>query len=344
MASQSFTCSDPPKEFSRLMGLKGWSYEKANNLKVVIVGCGGLGNPVARLIARFGIGNIVLIDNDRVEIENLNRDGFEFGDIGRNKAEVLKEKIERFFGNHSPNVEAICESVQNLQLERIVEGADLVITATDNTGSRIYVNDICIKTNTEMIDAGFTTDGLRGHVRLILPGETACLRCTSFDLPPPEKTNLVNKVDLGEKTGYAISPAPTLTFLASLAGMMTFSVLFEVSRPPSYISANLAEMKFTTVELKRNPKCEVCKSIKSVVKLTLIFYTNLVSALKLSISAEPDEKFLDLLKRVVPELSIEDICVATSAGQFVDLSKSVQEILGEVEEPRFYILSRGYDS
>jgi len=47
---------------------------------------------------------------------------------------------------------------------------------------------------------------------------------------------------------------------------------------------------------------------------------------------------------VVPELSIEDICVATSAGQFVDLSKSVQEILGEVEEPRFYILSRGYDS
>lgn len=247
-----------PREFSRLIGLKGWSYEKAKEMEIVIIGCGGLGNPIARLVTRLGVGKLVLIDNDRVEIENLNRDGFELEDVGKNKAEALKEKLERTFDKHSMRIRAIPENVLNIPLNEIIEGVDLVITATDNTSSRIYVNDICVETTTRMIDAGFTTDGLRGHVRLIIPGETACLRCTYFDLPSPEKTNLKGKLNLGAKTGYAISPAPTLTFLASLAAMMAFDILFEISRPPSYISVNLAEMKFSTVELKRNPKCEVC--------------------------------------------------------------------------------------
>ena len=250
--------SSTPEEFSRLIGLKGWSYEKAREKEIVIIGCGGLGNPIARLVARVGIGKLVLIDNDEVEIENLNRDGFEISDVGKNKAEVLKEKLERTFEKHVLEIEAIPENVLNISLDKIIEGADLVITATDTTSSRIYVNDACVETNTKMINAGFTTDGLRGHVRLIIPGETACLKCTYFDLPSTEKTNLKDRIDLGAKTGYAISPAPTLTFLASLAAMMAFDVLFEISRPPSYISVNLAEMKFSTVELKKNPRCEVC--------------------------------------------------------------------------------------
>jgi len=247
-----------PKEFSRLIGLKGWNYKKAKRMEVVVVGCGGLGSPIARLISRFGIGKLTLIDNDIVEIENLNRDGFEIKDVGKNKAEVLKSKIENFFDSHPISIKAIPENVLNISVDEIVETADLVITATDTTNSRIYVNDVCIQHNTKMIDVGFTTDGLRGHVRLIIPGKTACLRCTYFELPSPEKTNLKDKLNLEKKTGYAISPAPTLTFLASLAAMMAFNVLFEISRLPSYISANLAEMKFSVVELKKNPKCEVC--------------------------------------------------------------------------------------
>jgi|GEM_PF-2493608 molybdopterin/thiamine biosynthesis adenylyltransferase len=249
---------DTPKEFSRLVGLKGWSYAIARNTKVVIVGCGGLGTLIAKLISRSGVGKLTLIDNDIVEIENLNREGFEAKDIGRNKAEVLKEKIESIYPSHSPEIEVIPENVLRLQLEKIVEEVDLVITSTDTMNSRLFVNDVCVETNTKLIDTGFTTDGLRGHVRYIIPGETACLRCTYFELPSPEKTNLRDKVDLKKKTGYAISPAPTLAFLASLAAMMAFNILFEISRPPNYVSVNLAEMRFSTSELKKNPRCSVC--------------------------------------------------------------------------------------
>ncbi len=262
MVSQNFSSIDSiSKEFCRLVGLKGWSYEKAKKMKVVIIGCGGLGNPIARLVARLGVGNLVLIDNDVVEIENLNRDGFDVYDVGRNKAEILKEKLEKMFRDHNLKVEAIPKNVLEINLTKIVKDADLVITATDTTSSRIYVNDVCVETITTMVDTGFTTDGLRGHVRLIIPGETACLRCSYFELPSPNKTDLSDKVDLGVKTGYAISPAPTLSFLASLAAMMAFNVLFEISRPPSYISVNLAEMKFSAVNLKRNPYCDICSSI-----------------------------------------------------------------------------------
>ncbi|MBO8183806.1 MAG: ThiF family adenylyltransferase, partial [Archaeoglobus sp.] len=252
------TSSSFPKEFSRLLGLEGWDYPKAKNIKVVIVGCGGLGAPIARLISRLGVGNLTLIDNDIVEIENLNREGFKADDIGRNKAEVLKEKIEKIYPFHSPNIEAIPENVLSLQLDEIVESMDLVITSTDTMNSRLFVNDVCVETNTKMIDTGFTTDGLRGHVRYIIPGKTACLRCTYFELPSPEKTNLKDKVNLKKKTGYAISPAPTLSFLASLAAMMAFNILFTISRPPNYVSVNLAEMKFNAIELKKNPNCMMC--------------------------------------------------------------------------------------
>ncbi|ADB57673.1 HesA/MoeB/ThiF family protein [Archaeoglobus profundus] len=263
MALPNFSSSSDstPREFSRLIGLKGWSYEKAREMKVIIVGCGGLGNPIARLITRLGIGNLVLIDNDIVEIENLNRDGFEVCDIGKNKAEILKRKLEKIFENHSVRIEAIPKNVLEIDLQEIVEEANLVVTATDNTSSRIYVNDICVETNTTMIDTGFTTDGLRGHVRLIIPGKTACLRCSYFELPVLDKTNLSDKVDLSMKTGYAVSPAPTLSFLASLAAMIAFNVLFEISKPPNYISVNLAEMKFSTANLKRNPRCEICSAL-----------------------------------------------------------------------------------
>lgn len=260
MGLQNFSSSNDstPKEFSRLIGLKGWSYKRAKKMKVVIVGCGGLGNPIARLIARLGVGYLVLIDNDVVEIENLNRDGFDVCDVGKNKAEILKEKLERIFKDHDLKIEAIPKNVLEIDLSKIVKDADLVITATDTTSSRIYVNDVCVETITTMVDTGFTTDGLRGHVRLIIPGKTACLRCSFFELPSPNKTNLNDKVDLGVKTGYAISPAPTLSFLASLAAMMAFNTLFKISRSPNYISVNLAEMKFSTVNLNRNPHCEIC--------------------------------------------------------------------------------------
>ncbi len=247
--------TDTPEEFSRLIGLKSWSYEKARNKKVTIVGCGGLGVIISQLLARVGIGRITVIDYDNVERVNLNRLGFEKDAIGKNKAVWVKEVIERSL---PVSVEAIQRDVREIEIDEVIRSSDLVITATDNTNSRLLTNYFCVKTNTKMVDVGFTPDGLRGHVHLILPYKTACYACFPLVLPPVEKTTLKDKIDMSVKTGYAISPAPVIAILASLAAMVSFDVLFGIGDPPTYISANLVDMRFTTVNLKRNPECDVC--------------------------------------------------------------------------------------
>ncbi len=263
MESQECTSFEAPEDFCRLLGLKFWSYEKALSKKVVFVGLGGVGAPIVETLARVGIEHIVLIDPDRVEVKNLNRVGYSAEDVGLLKVEALKRRIERMFKNHRVYIEAIPENVTDIDLNSIMSDADLVVSSPDSIVARLFVNDVCVEERVPLVDTGFTIDGLRGHVRVIIPGETACLRCTYFELPDSKNTKAAEMVDLKKKTGYAISPAPTLMVLSSLASLMAFNVLFTKREFPNYISVYVPEMRFLSIELKRNPNCEVCSGLDS---------------------------------------------------------------------------------
>lgn len=265
MEPQKSCSTEQPNDFSRLIGLNGWSYEKAQEKTIAVVGCGGIGNPVARYLSRMGIGNFILVDSDRVEDVNLNRDGFLASQIGKYKVDALRDEIlSTYTSKHKINIEVVAENILQLDFDRlqtILKKADMIISATDSTNPRLLVNDLCVELEKRYINVGFTTDGLRGHVWLIIPYETACYRCTYFELPSLEKTDLRDKVDLGAKTGYYLSPAPVLTFLASLTAMMTVDILFGISRPKNYISVNLVNMSFYTTELLKRDDCPVCGDV-----------------------------------------------------------------------------------
>jgi len=162
---------------------------KLQSLRVVVVGAGGTGSAVATLLARAGVGELIIIDGDDLAGSNMNRvRGYQAKDVGKNKAASLKDFIDRL--NLNVRVTAIraflnesCEAIDALS------SADVVLGCTDDIAGRNLMNQAIYYHAQVYIDCGLTgrvdvhDDGFpylrdhRGRVSCILPESGACLRC-----------------------------------------------------------------------------------------------------------------------------------------------------------------------
>ena len=106
---------------------------------VAVLGCGGLGSQVAWILARLGIGKLILYDFDVVEASNLNRQNYSVSDIGKKKAEVTAARINEWLPHI--HVEARDEFVDAAVLEGVEAEADIVVEAYDGVGSKIEAFD-----------------------------------------------------------------------------------------------------------------------------------------------------------------------------------------------------------
>ena len=122
----------------------GWTgQQKLQNAKVVIIGCGGLGNSAAIHLAASGIGSIHLVDMDSIDVSNLHRQVFfTIQQIGKSKAETLAKYIYQI----SPFVEVSYsnEKVSKLNIFETINGYDLVLDCTDNLSTKYLINDACV--------------------------------------------------------------------------------------------------------------------------------------------------------------------------------------------------------
>ncbi len=135
--------------------------------KVLIIGVGGLGSPVALYLAAAGIGKIGLIDNDAVDESNLQRQIIHTTpDIGIPKVESAKRKIRDL----NPEVEVIAmhRYFSRDNASEILPHYDIVIDATDNSASKFLINDICVEHNMPLIHGAINQ--FSGNVMTILPG------------------------------------------------------------------------------------------------------------------------------------------------------------------------------
>jgi len=163
---------------------------KLQSLRVAVVGVGGTGSSVATLLARAGVGELILIDGDVLEDTNLNRvRGYGTKDVKRNKAEVLTEYLRSL---ELPGVEifAIGEFVnQSPNAIDAISGADVIFGCTDDVAGRDLLNQATYYYALAFIDIGLTgkidiaADGEpylrdhRGRISRILPEDGKCLRC-----------------------------------------------------------------------------------------------------------------------------------------------------------------------
>lgn len=149
---------------------------------VAIIGCGAIGSVVANNLTRAGIGRILIVDRDFVEMNNLQRQMlFDEDDIGTPKAIAAADKLRRV--NSDVEIEAIVKDLNHTNAEKVVSGVDLVLDGTDNMQTRFLINDVCVKNEIAWIYAGAV--GTQGMTMSIIPGTTPCFRCFLPDVPEP---------------------------------------------------------------------------------------------------------------------------------------------------------------
>ncbi|MEM0375965.1 MAG: ThiF family adenylyltransferase [Nitrososphaerota archaeon] len=175
--------SELSERYDRQMRISGWNQDLVSGASVLIAGVGALGCEVAKNLALSGVGRIVLVDRDVVELSNLNRQMlFDESDIGRKKAEAGAEKLRAM--NPHIRIEAYPSDLRDLPAE-LFASVDVICSCLDSWGIRRWLNSVAVLNNKPLVDGGI--EGMVGNVQVVIPGRTACLECHGTTLIPQEE-------------------------------------------------------------------------------------------------------------------------------------------------------------
>ena len=213
--------------------------------RVGIIGCGALGSVVANTLTRAGVGYIVIIDRDFVELNNLQRQVlFDEADVGQPKAIAASEKLRRI--NSDITVEPVVKDVNHTNVESLLQGLDLVLDGTDNFHTRLVVNDACVKHGIPWIYAAVI--GTSGLVMPIL-SDGPCLRCL-FPSPPP--AGALPTCD----TAGVLNTASLV--VAGYESTEAIKVLLGDIERPKLVMIDVWEQTFSTLEVEKASECVCC--------------------------------------------------------------------------------------
>lgn len=161
--------------FARLEAIEWWDQTLLAEARVLVVGVGALGNEVLKNLSLLGVGHVVVVDMDCVELSNLSRSVlFCEADQGRPKAECAARSAERIY----PEMRVV-PLVGNVLADvglGYFRWAQVVVGAVDNREARVFVNSACTRVGRPWVDGGIEV--LQGIVRGFAPPETACYECT----------------------------------------------------------------------------------------------------------------------------------------------------------------------
>ena len=233
------------ERYDRQIMIRGFGengQEKLKRAKVIVAGSGGLGSPISIYLAAAGVGTIRIVDHDRVELSNLNRQVLHWDkDIGRNKVDSATEKLSQL--NQSVKIEAVEEMINEANISQLVAGFDLIVDAMDNLPTRYLLNKAAIDNNIPFIHGAVY--GLEGRAMTIIPGKTACLRCVYRGLILQEKFPVIG---VTPAVIGCIQVTEVIKYITGIGKLLTNRLLV-------YDGLN---MTFTELAVKRDPNCEHC--------------------------------------------------------------------------------------
>ena len=235
--------------------LGGKAQIRLRQSRVLVIGAGGLGSPAAFYLAAAGIGTLGIVDPDKVELSNLQRQILHAtADIGRQKVESAKAKLN----NLNPDTEVKTYPVRFDADNAAAMAADynFIVDGSDNFDTKFLVNDVAIQLGIAFSHAGIVR--LQGQTMTVLPGKSACYRCLFDGPPPPEEIlNCQQSGILGAVAGTlgTIQATEAVKYLAGFEeGLLTDRLL----------TYDAKTMTFHTIGINRNPECAACGAAKAL--------------------------------------------------------------------------------
>jgi adenylyltransferase/sulfurtransferase len=238
------------ERYDRQIMIEGFGEEGQEKLKrarVFIAGAGGLSAPVSTCLVAAGVGVIRIVDYERVELSNLNRQVLHWEkDIGRRKVDSATEKLKKL--NQRVTIEAVDEMITEANISQLVAGFDLIVDAMDNLETRYLLNKAALDQNIPFFHGAIY--GFEGRAMTIIPGETACLRCLYRGATAKGKFPVIG---VTPAVIGCIQATEVIKYIAGIGKLLTNRLLV-------YDGLN---MEFSKFIVKKDPNCEHCSHLPS---------------------------------------------------------------------------------
>ena len=225
--------------------------------RVLLIGAGGLGCPLAQYLAAAGVGTIGIIDFDRVDASNLQRQIlYTTADVGRPKVEVARERIEAM----NPDVEVHTHdlALTSENTLKLFGDYDVIVDGTDNFPTRYLSNDACVLLGKPNVHGSvFRFDG---QATVFDARFGPCYRCLYPEPPPPGSVPSCAE-------GGVLGVLPGL--IAMIQATETVKIITGIGEPlyGRLVQYDALTMEFNEFRLKKDPKCPVCGEQPSVTEL-----------------------------------------------------------------------------
>jgi molybdopterin/thiamine biosynthesis adenylyltransferase/rhodanese-related sulfurtransferase len=216
--------------------------------KVLLIGAGGLGSPVALYLAASGIGTIGLVDDDVVDESNLQRQVLHTSDrVGMAKTESARITLNAL--NPETRVVEHRERLEAANVERLIADYDVIVDGTDNFDTRYLLNDAAVRLRKPVVHGSiYRWDG---QVTTFVPFEGPCYRCMYPTQPPPE-------------LAPACDVAGVLGVLPGIAGLLQANEVFKLilgvgeTLAGRLLMFDAMSTDFSEVKIWRDPACPAC--------------------------------------------------------------------------------------
>jgi len=235
------------ERFQWQLWVPGFGEEGQRRLKgasVLVSRCGGVGGSVAYQLAAAGVGRLVLAHAGNLRLNDLNRQLLMSTDgVGAPRAEQAALRLREL--NPALDIEAVGENISAANVERLVGGVDLVAVCAPTFAERLLMNAAAVHLGKPLVDCAMYE--MQAQLTTVIPGRTPCLACLYPAEPPHWKREF--------PVFGAVAGA-----VGSLGAMEVIKVLAGLGQPllGQMLLADLGDMSFQKVSLKRRPDCPVC--------------------------------------------------------------------------------------
>jgi molybdopterin/thiamine biosynthesis adenylyltransferase len=216
--------------------------------RVAVVGLGGLGSVSSLYLALAGVGQLILVDQDTVELTNLHRQAlYSMNDIRHPKVEVAADRLVSL--NPEVKIEAIADNINEENVNSILGNVDCVVDGLDNMYTRYLLNRHCVERQTPFIFGGAI--GLEGNVAVFKTPETPCLECVLPGIDDIGLPTCDTRGVIGATTGI----------IGSLQAMETIKLLAGTNKKleSKLMIFDFAQSEFRTIDLYIRQDCPVCQ-------------------------------------------------------------------------------------